>query len=202
MKAPLDATASSRAALASAAQADVREAIEFLGRDLLSVVEDVQWPTLVVDGRRFVQFARFLRDARGYQLLVSLTAVDCLPSEPRFQVVYHLAAITVTAAPRPGTAETGEAQAVRRLRVKVPVSDRQPVADSVVGVYPAANWLEREVYDLFGIEFSGHPDLRRIVMPDGCTGHPLRKDHPLGYERVAFSADAARIHGSKPRAVD
>lgn len=102
----------------------------------------------------------------GYNLLVDITAVDHYPVEPRFEVVYHLRAM------RSG----------QRLRLKAPLGGEQPQIDSVVSLWPAADMLEREVFDLFGIHFSGHPRLRRLLMPDDWQGHPLRKDYPVeGY---------------------
>jgi len=100
--------------------------------------------------------------SRGYVLLEDITATDWWPVEPRLRVVYHLYAI-------PG---------FKRVRLAVRVPGDDPRLDSVTSVYPAANWYERELYDLFGVHFNGHPDLRRIMMPDDWEGHPLRKDFP------------------------
>ena len=122
--------------------------------------------TLVIrpDGIRPV--CEFLKAHRGYRFLSDVTAVDWYPSEPRFEVVYHL-----------------YCHARReRLRLKCRLSAEQPEIASVVPVWDAANWYEREVFDLFGIRFEGHPHLRRILMPDDWQGHPLRKDYPVtGY---------------------
>ena len=110
----------------------------------------------------------FLCNAQGlsFRFLSDLTAVDHHPNEPRFEVNYHLLSL-----------ETG-----MRLRLKVRVSDTDPTVESVVPVWPAANAYEREVFDLFGIRFDGHPYLRRILMPEDWEGHPLRKDYPTeGY---------------------
>lgn len=103
-------------------------------------------------------------------VLTDLTAVDRFPAEPRFEVVYLL---------------TGYAPPVR-LRLKARLSGEAPVIASVTGLWPGANWLEREVYDMFGIRFEGHPNLTRILMPDDWEGHPLRKDFPLTEEPVQF----------------
>ncbi len=113
-----------------------------------------------------------LRSA-GFGLLMDVGGVDYLDREPRFDVVYHLvkvsaAARTLEAVGRP-----------ERVRILCGVSGPEPEVPSVVDLWPSANWAEREVFDLFGIRFSGHPDLRRIQMPDDWTGHPLRKDYPL-----------------------
>jgi len=109
-----------------------------------------------------------LRDyaACPFNFLSDVTCVDWYPSEPRFEVIYHLLAI--------GKKE--------RVRLKVRLGDNAPSLDSVTPIWPAANFFEREVYDLFGIRFLGHPYLRRIQMPDNWEGHPLRKDYPVeGY---------------------
>ena len=109
-----------------------------------------------------------LRDAPAlrYNFLADLTAVDWPEREPRFDVVYHLLSL--------------ETRAVVRLKMRVgDEEEHHPEVPTVSSVWPAANWYEREVYDLFGITFSGHPDLRRILMPDDWVGHPLRKDYPL-----------------------
>jgi NADH-quinone oxidoreductase subunit C len=99
--------------------------------------------------------------------------LDRHPLEPRFEVIYHLVSI-----PRRD-----------RLRLKVRLSSDDPVVDSVVPVWPGANWLEREVFDLFGIRFNEHPDLRRILMPEDWEGYPLRKDYPVeGYRDIPTSA--------------
>ena len=122
--------------------------------------------TLVIrpDGIRPV--CEFLKAHRGYRFLSDVTAVDWYPSEPRFEVVYHLYCH----------------ERRERLRLKCRLSAEQPEIASVVPVWDAANWYEREVFDLFGIRFEGHPHLRRILMPDDWQGHPLRKDYPVtGY---------------------
>ncbi len=106
----------------------------------------------------------FLRDAPelSFKYLSDVTAVDHFPNEPRFEVVYHLHSL----------------ESFRRLRLKVWVSGDDPKVESVVTVWPGANAFEREVFDLFGIRFEGHPYLRRILMPEDWEGHPLRKDYP------------------------
>jgi NADH-quinone oxidoreductase subunit C len=122
-------------------------------------------PTLVVPRDRLLDVARVLRDDPGLRFLVltEVTAVDWWPADPRFVVVYHLLA--------------PERRGLLRLKVKL-ASDDAHVA-TLCGVWPSANWLEREVYDLFGVVFEGHPDLRRLMMPDDWEGHPLRKDYPV-----------------------
>jgi NADH-quinone oxidoreductase subunit C len=115
-----------------------------------------------------VEVCRALRDdpTLQYNFLSTITAVDWLEREPRYDVVYHLMSLS--------------SGAVLRLKIQVGDDEQpEPVAQSVTSVWPAANWYEREVFDLFGIRFAGHPDLRRIEMPDDWVGHPLRKDYPL-----------------------
>ena len=155
-------------------------------------------PTALVDGARLLEIARWLRDDAGYGFLRSVTAVDHLPASPRFHVVYHLTALpahVLAGEPTPGADAPS-----RLLRLKVAVPADDPEVPSLTGLYPTADWHERETFDMFGIRFAGHPDLRRILMPAGTIGHPLRKDFPLGYEEVAFSDNRAEIARRKPRA--
>jgi NADH-quinone oxidoreductase subunit C len=101
-----------------------------------------------------------------FNYLCDLTCVDWYPSEPRFEVVYHLLSIAKK----------------ERVRLKARLDGSSPVIESVTSVWPAANYYEREVFDLFGVRFTGHPHLERIMMPDNWEGHPLRKDYPVeGY---------------------
>lgn len=112
-----------------------------------------------------IPICRFLRDNEEmqYNFLMDVTSVDYQDQEERFAVVYHLYS----------------RQYNRRLRLKVRVGGNPPYIDSVTPLWNSANWSEREVYDLMGIHFRGHPDLRRILLPDDWEGHPLRKDYPL-----------------------
>ncbi|MDR7521990.1 MAG: NADH-quinone oxidoreductase subunit C [Armatimonadota bacterium] len=127
--------------------------------------------TAVVPAERILEALRVLRDApEGTPVLTDLTALDRYPAEPRFEVVYLL---TWYAPPA-------------RLRVKARLSGGAPTIASATSLWPAANWLEREAYDMFGIRFEGHPNLTRILMPDDWEGHPLRKDFPLTEEPVQF----------------
>jgi len=162
--------------------------------------------TLVVDPARIVEASAHLRDVEGYNVLVDVSGVDYLgwgskdvagyigtpagrdlhhpgsqgpervpdPKPKRFTVVYHLLRVS----DEPG-----------RLRVEAWLDDEEEI-DSVVGVWPAADWYEREAFDLYGIVFRGHPNLVRILMPDDWEGYPLRKDYPLGGEPVRFSGEA------------
>jgi len=123
----------------------------------------------VVIGRSAIREACvLLRDDHDcpFNFLSDVTCVDRFPSEPRFEVVYHLLSI-----PRK-----------ERIRLKVLLAGDSAVVDSVMPVWPAANYFEREVFDLFGVRFTGHPYLRRLLMPEDWEGHPLRKDYPVeGY---------------------
>jgi NADH-quinone oxidoreductase subunit C len=124
--------------------------------------------TLVVDAAKIFDVMKTLRDdpELAMTMLVDLTAVDYLGREPRFEVVYHLRSFKSGA----------------RLRVKAPVAEPEdgsnPSIDSIDSLWASANWNEREVWDLYGIKFRGHPDLRRILMYEEFVGHPLRKDYP------------------------
>lgn len=101
-----------------------------------------------------------------FNYLADLTCVDWYPSEPRFEVVYHLLSISKK----------------ERVRLKVRLDGSSPAIESVTSVWPAANFYEREVFDLFGVRFTGHPNLKRLLMPDDWEGHPMRKDYPVeGY---------------------
>jgi NADH-quinone oxidoreductase subunit C len=124
--------------------------------------------TLEIDAARIVSICGFFKHDRKFARLSTVTAVDRYPAEPRFEVVYHLHSV-----------ETGE-----RVRLKCRISGAEPAIDSVTPVWRGADWYEREVFDLFGIKFHGHPDLRRIMMPDDWEGHPLRKDYPITGSRV------------------
>jgi len=104
--------------------------------------------------------------AAGYNFFEDATAVDWFPSAPRFQVSYHILSHA----------------RLERIRLCVRLEDESPAVESITTVWPAANYFEREIFDLFGIRFEGHPNLRRILMPDDWKGHPLRKDYPVeGY---------------------
>ena len=122
---------------------------------------------------RLTEVCTYLRDEEGFELLSDLSGVDYLgvaPAEDRFLVAYHVTSLSRRA----------------RLRLRVFVPDGDERLPTVSGVWPTANWQEREVYDFFGITFVGHPDLRRILMPDDWDGFPHRKDYPLGGTKVEF----------------
>jgi len=122
---------------------------------------------------RIVDVCTVLRDQVPFEVLADLSAVDFLgvaPAEDRFLVAYHLLSLARNI----------------RLRLRAFVPDTDARVPSVTGVWSTADWHEREVYDFFGIEFAGHPDLRRILMPDDWQGYPLRKDYPLGGTNVEY----------------
>jgi NADH-quinone oxidoreductase subunit C len=138
---------------------------------------------LIVDPERILAVLGWLRDTPGqeYRFLASLHGVDYFPAQPRFGVVYELLNM-----PR-----------VERLRVRAALADPGPDAlpeiDSCVSLFPAAEYQEREVYDFFGIVFGGHPDLRRILMPEDYVGWPQRRDFPMGGEPVIFTRDEREV---------
>ena len=140
------------------------------------------WNSAVVEGAKFdrdemsIYLERsFIREACAllrddpdcpFNFLADVTCVDWFPSEPRFEVIYHLLSIPKK----------------ERVRLKVRLGSGTPTLDSVTSVWPGANYFEREVYDLFGVRFTGHPYLRRLLMPEDWEGYPLRKDYPVeGY---------------------
>ena len=129
--------------------------------------------TVFVPAERLVEVCSFLRDdpELDFAMLSWVGGVDLLPRDPRFEVVYHLLSLTRN----------------RRFVIKVQVPETRPQVPTVTGVWPTANWHERETYDFYGIVFAGHPDLTRILLPDDWEGWPLRKDSPLGYQEVAFT---------------
>ena len=146
----------------------VSEVIEFRGE------------TTIVVPRELLRAAaaRCREDTKlQYNFLTDATCVDRFPAEPRFELNYHLVSI-----PRR-----------EKVRLRVWIGGNDPVVDSLVAVWPGANWLEREIFDLFGIRFSGHPDLRRILLPDDWEGHPLRRDYPVeGYRDVPNTGELFR----------
>jgi NADH-quinone oxidoreductase subunit C len=154
---------------------------------MLDVVEFRGETTLVVNPASIVKVAQYLRDTPGlvYNYLSDISDVDYWPDmtrRGRFGVSYHLYSMLYN----------------RRIRLKVYLPDENPEVDTVMGIWPGANWLEREIADLMGIRFVGHPDQRRLMMPDDWNGHPHRRDYPLGYETVMFSFNAEEIMKHKP----
>ncbi len=138
-----------------------------------------------VDASRIVDVLTFLRDQHEFSLLSALTAVDYWPEQkPRFHVIYQLTSLTQNLS----------------IQLRVPVGAEHPRVPSATTVFMSANWREREIQDMFGIEVEGHPDPRRILMPADWEGHPLRKDYPLGYEEPQFSFNLDEIDLRKPYA--
>ena len=126
--------------------------------------------TLEIEPAKILAVLRCLKSEHQFNRLASVTAVDWFPTEPRFEVVYQLHSI-----PRN-----------QRLRLKCRVSGDSASIDSASAVYAGADWYEREVFDLFGITFTHHPDLRRIMLPDYWEGHPLRRDFPVDGHRYSY----------------
>ncbi|MBX3081337.1 MAG: NADH-quinone oxidoreductase subunit C [Anaerolineae bacterium] len=153
----------------------VQDVVEFRGET-----------TIVIDAAKIIEACTFFRDTEGleYNFLEDVTGVDYYPEEPRFAVCYHLYSMVFN----------------RSLRLKVYLPSDDPRVPSVCSIWAAANYQEREAYDLLGIIFEGHPDLRRILMPADWDGHPQRKDYPLGYEQVQFSFNYDDINRIKPYA--
>jgi NADH-quinone oxidoreductase subunit C len=131
--------------------------------------------SIVIDPARIRAVLQTLR-GKGYGFMASLHGVDHYPEEPRLGVVYELL----------------DMSRVDRIAVKLRVPLDSPHVESVTGDWPTANHQEREVYDMFGVVFDGHPDLRRILMPEDYEGHPQRRDFPVGGEPVIFTRDEAK----------
>jgi NADH-quinone oxidoreductase subunit C len=143
--------------------------------------------SVVLAPEHIVDACRLLREEFDFELLVEETAVDYWPQEaPRFHVVYRVRSL----------------QHNLILGLLVPLDGHAPSMTSIESIYHNANWFERELWDMFGIHFEGHPDLRRVLMPHDWEGHPLRKDYPLGYEEVQFSFNFKEINDRKPYAED
>ncbi len=141
---------------------------ERFGEAVLGAEAGLDCPTALLDRAVIVEACHYLKSEHGYEQLMDLCGVDMLEypdrpeGAPRFQVVYHLLSVSRN----------------RRIRLKVELNERELV-DSVTEVWPTANWFEREAFDLYGIIFNHHPDLRRLLTDYGFEGHPLRKDFPL-----------------------
>jgi NADH-quinone oxidoreductase subunit C len=164
-----------------------KQAVSMLKKKFKSKVFSVEnfrdQTTIGLDREVIVSACELLRDSPelAYNRLASITAVDFWPNEPRFSVIYQLFSIP-----------NGEF-----LRLSVPLQDEDAELPTVEGLYLNANWFEREVFDMFGITFTGHSDLRRILMPHDWEGHPLRKDYPLGWEEIQFSFNFDEIDRKK-----
>ncbi|MCB2015576.1 MAG: NADH-quinone oxidoreductase subunit C [Sphingobium sp.] len=153
------------------------ELTKLAGSDLLALVEAADEMTLVVARDALVAVMTKLRDAAQYQQLMEIAGVDYLDRPERFEVVYHLLSVTRN----------------HRIRVKVSTDEATPVP-SVTDIWPVAGWLEREVFDMYGVIFSGNTDLRRILTDYGFSGHPQRKDFPLtGFVELRYSEEGKRV---------
>ena len=152
---------------------DMDQAAEKIKKQFPDSVIDVCFfrgeTTVTIQKNKIIEILKCLRDdpELSYDFLSDLCGIDYYPRKPRYEVVYNLFSIKNAA----------------RLRIKVPLDADDAKISSVVSLWKTANWQERECYDLLGIRFEGHPDLRRILMPEDATGHPLRKDYPLRGER-------------------
>ena len=139
------------------------------GAAILDAVEDRKQHYLVIDAAQLSEIARYSRDEEKFDLLEDYTAVDWPRREKRFDLIAILYSFPHNI----------------RLRLKTPVAANERPA-SLVDIWPTANWLEREIFDMFGIEFTGHPGLKRILLPDGWQGHPLRKDYDILQQDTAW----------------
>jgi NADH-quinone oxidoreductase subunit C len=148
-----------------------------IGPAFLSAQDLVQEISITVARDSVADVLRTLRDDFDYQQLMEIAGVDYPTRAERFDVCYHLLSVTKN----------------HRLRIRV-TTDEHLAVPSVTGIYPSAGWLEREVFDMYGVLFSGHPDLRRILTDYGFTGHPFRKDFPLtGYVELRYSEEEKRV---------
>jgi len=154
----------------------------------IELVPSVDQPTLLVPSEAMERVARQLREhpSLQFQALAELTAADFWPREPRFEVVYHFVSMG------PDAVGAG-APPAQRLRVKTRVSGADAKVPTITRIYTNANWYEREVFDLFGVAFEGHPDLRRILMPEDWEGHPARKDYPVQIHKAVDIGEALQV---------
>jgi len=150
------------------------------GAEVTEFRGDVQ---VLLASEKLIAASLKLRDEFDFALLSTITAVDYWPEEsPRFHIVYVFNSLNKNL----------------QLVLRVPVAGENPTIPTLTEVYKNANWRERELWDMFGIKVDGHPDLRRLLMPDDWKGHPLRKDYPLGYEEPQFTFNYEEIDLSKP----
>jgi NADH-quinone oxidoreductase subunit C len=151
----------------------------------LEAGQSVDFATIYVPADRLVDTCRALRDTPSldFKVLTEITAADYLPREPRYEVVYHLLSVSKRL----------------RLRLKVRVSATGTVP-TVQGVWRGAGWPEREVWDMFGIVFDGHPDLRRLLMPEDWEGHPARKDYPVQIRKATQTYEPLEVSEEEFRA--
>jgi NADH-quinone oxidoreductase subunit C len=153
----------------------LRKLVETFGAAVTATRSDFGDDTAIVRRERIVEVCTFLRDDPDlrFDLAVDLTGVDYLGEEPRFEVVYHLYSIPKR----------------HRLRIKARVPGNDPAIDSVIRVWPGMDWYEREAWDMYGIVFRGHPNLKRILLYEGFVGHPLRKDYPKKKRQPTIGPD-------------
>jgi len=141
--------------------------------------------SLILAAEQIQLACQALKDEFDFEMLNEETAVDYWPQQaPRFHIVYRLRSLKHN----------------QMIGLRVPLDGNAPTMPSITGVYANANWFERELWDMFGVRFDGHPDLRRVVMPHDWEGHPLRKDYPLGYEEVQYTFNFDEIDVRKPYA--
>jgi NADH-quinone oxidoreductase subunit C len=157
---------------------------ERFGADIVAAESARDEETIAIARERALEVMRALRDESefAFDFLADLTAVDWPGRTPRFDVVYHLHSI----------------KRGHRLRVKVAIGDPEPSVASMTALWRSADWLERECYDMFGIRFEGHPDLRRILMYDSFEGHPLRKDYPFNRRQPLVPETDPILHPLRP----
>ena len=147
----------------------IHESLTYLGQNFF-----------VVDAGSILSICRYLKQEEQFNFLTDLTALDDPKREKRFEVIYQLYSFPHNV----------------RLRLKAPLGESESI-ESVVSVWAAANWLEREAYDMFGIHFRGHPDLRRILLPEEWQGHPLRKDYPILKQDVQWVQENLHIESGQ-----
>jgi len=168
---------SSPAPLIAPREGIIDEVKAAIGDAFVAAKEEVGEVSIDVRRERIVDVCRILRDDFAYQQLMEMAGVDYPGREERFEVVYHLLSLTRN----------------HRIRVRVTTGEDKPVP-SVTGLWPVAGWLEREIFDLYGVLFEGNPDLRRILTDYGFRGHPMRKDFPLtGYVEMRYSEEQKRV---------
>ena len=167
-------------------QPELEPTIQALTKTFEAQVSEFRGDVCVnIPAESIVSAAQLLRDEFDFTLLSTMTAVDFWPEEkPRFDVLYLFTSVSK----------------VFNLSVVVQVPGINPSLPTITGIFKNAIWREREVWDMFGIKFEGHPDLRRILMPADWEGHPLRKDYPLGYEEPQFTFNFEEIDLRKPYA--